>query len=134
MKLYFKSFIPKIILTLIILVSGTTYSDEPYIMCGPDEDGCYADIYQYCTCTPYNQEYGQEPYCLDFDKLTCEPLSKVPNCDPHMIQKNQQSCLATIFQSTPNPPCPMRSKDFCIQHHMSLCDKEGRPESCRQAS
>lgn len=131
MKTTYKSFIAIIIFTLAILVSGSTYSGEPYIMCGPDEDGCHTDIYKYCACIPYDQDQGQEPYCLDFDRLTCEPLSKVPNCDTSMIHKNQQSCVATIFQSVPNPPCPLRSKEFCIEHQMSLCDGDGKPESCK---
>ncbi|WP_245183391.1 hypothetical protein [Legionella israelensis] len=107
------------------------YASERYFVCGPDEDGCYKDIYHYCACIPYDDEHAQTPYCLDFNKLTCSPLEQVPDCDPGMIYKNQGSCLATIFQSESEPPCPVRNHSFCLENDMAICDANGRPESCR---
>lgn len=130
-----KLFIKKLYLFIFLIIGLFTwvhasYSSELYFLCGPDEDGCYEGIYQYCTCTPYNDTEANNPYCLDFDKLSCAPLSQTPHCDPSLIYRNQGECLATIFQSEATPPCTIKTHSFCMEHHTSICDTYGQPESC----
>ncbi|VEG90285.1 hypothetical protein [Legionella spiritensis] len=109
-----------------------TYGSDRYFLCGPDEDGCYDGIYQYCACIPYDDLTGDQPYCLDFNLLTCTPLSRVPDCPASLTFKNQGECLGTIFQSEPLPPCPLTTHSFCLEHHISICDSNGQPDSCRE--
>lgn len=116
-------------LGLFVLIS-TTYSSDRYFLCGPDEDQCYDRIYQYCSCIPYNDVEANNPYCLDFDKMTCTPLSQSPGCYPMFIYKTQGECLATIFQSSPIPSCTITTRAFCLEHHSSICDPNGHPNSC----
>src|SRR5690242_4772814 len=99
-----------------ILFTSVSYGDPLDFLCGPDEDGCFKGEYQYCACIPENVKAAGKPFCLDFNKMTCAPLADVPNCDPEMIFKNQGSCLATIFQSEPEPPCPLKTQTFCKQN------------------
>ncbi|MDI9818690.1 MULTISPECIES: hypothetical protein [unclassified Legionella] len=110
--------------------SAASYSQEQYFLCGPDEDGCFEDVYQYCACIPYNEKEANKPYCLNFDELTCNPLSQVPDCDPGFVYRDQGSCLAVIYQSIAEPPCPLTTKSFCLENHTSICNEDGRPESC----
>src|SRR5665811_813961 len=119
--------------SLFITCSVTpSYAQIPlYYLCGPDEDGCPKGYEQYCACIPYNDQQKMKPYCLDFDKMTCEPVSNVSDCAPDNTYKDQGSCLATIFQSEPTPPCSIVTKTFCEDHHASMCDENGDPESCR---
>jgi hypothetical protein len=116
--------------TGLLLLAHSSYSSELYFLCGPDEDGCYEGIYQYCTCTPYNDIEANNLYCFDFDNLTCTPLSQTPNCAPSLIYRNQGECLATIFQSEATPPCTIKTHSFCMEHHTSICDPNGQPDSC----
>lgn len=99
-------------------------------MCGPDEDGCYPDIYPYCLCMPYDN-LASQPYCLDLDNVSCVPLSLRPHCPSGYITKNQASCLATAFQSEPDPPCQLKTKKFCTENHVPLCEKDGGQDSCQ---
>jgi hypothetical protein len=114
----------------LLLYVNVGYGSARYILCGPDEDGCPKEGYQYCACIPYDEARAKERYCLDFDRMVCQPLSAAPNCDPSFIFKNQQTCLATIFQSEPEPPCILTTLSFCTKHHTYLCDKDGRSGSC----
>ena len=120
----------KLFMLLYFMMITPSYCSDRYFLCGPDEDGCYPDIYQYCACIPYNDWEASSPYCLDFDKLTCTPLSQTTHCDPGLIFKNQGECLATIFQSEPRPPCKITTHQFCIENHTPICDKTGQPKSC----
>ena len=110
--------------------TNTTYASPRYLLCGPDEDGCPPDGYQFCGAIPYDEVHGAEPYCLDFDKLTCTPISEAPDCNPRDIYQNQSSCVATIFQSEPEPPCPIKTEAFCLKHHTAFCGADGSPASC----
>lgn len=109
----------------------TSYANEKYFLCGPDEDGCSADSYQYCLCMPQDDALSSQPYCLDFDNVSCKPLSLMPNCHSGDIFRDQATCLAVAFQSEPEPPCALTDKDFCVQHHIPSCDKDGGVSSCR---
>ncbi len=104
------------------------YSLQEYYLCGSDEDGCYD--HRSCACIPRIETKPQEPFCFDFDQLTCLPLSQQPGCYPLFIHDNQGECLATIFQSEPKPACPLVSLDFCLENHIVFCDPSGQPTSC----
>lgn len=112
--------------------STVSMTAKKYLLCGPDEDGCYPDIYTYCNCIPYNEQQGNQAYCLDFDAMKCYPLSQKPDCYPLLIRKDQASCLATIFQSHAAPGCDFTTDDFCNEHQMRFCDAEGHPGSCHK--
>ena len=114
----------------ILFIVSSSYSSHRYFLCGPDEDGCYEGIYQYCSCILYNDIEANNPYCLNFDTLTCTPLSQVAYCNPSFIHKNQCECLATIFQSEPTPPCHVTTLSFCLKEHSGICDPNGQPDSC----
>lgn len=113
------------------LFCETGLAADDYLVCGPDEDGCYKNIYQYCNCIPVNKQEGNKPYCLDFDEMRCQPLEQVPDCITSLIFKDQASCVSTVFQSGPKPTCPIKPKAFCQQHNMNLCDEDGHPGSCK---
>jgi hypothetical protein len=110
---------------------NSTYGSDRYFLCGPDEDGCYPRIYQYCVCIPYNDFEANKYYCLNFDKLTCIPLSQSPNCPAPLIFKNQGECLATIFQSEAVHPCQITTRAFCLEHHNLFCAPDGQPKTCK---
>ena len=103
---------------------------DRYLLCGPDEDGCFEETYPYCGCIPYNELHGNQPYCLDFDELRCTPLSETPNCKSQFIYQNQGECVATIFQSEPIPPCRMVTHEFCLKNHLAFCAPDGHVDSC----
>jgi len=115
------------------LMLSTLSHAEKYLLCGPNEDGCYRNIYQYCNCIPYNEQQGSQPYCLDFDNMRCHPLTQVPDCDAALIRKDQASCLATIFQSEREPGCRATTQAFCVKHNMYFCDEDGHPGSCHKS-
>ena len=121
----------KLFLATSIALATPSYSSDRYLLCGPDEDGCFKGMYQHCFCIPYNDLEANNPYCLDFNALKCTPLSKTPNCAPHFTYKNQSECLATIFQSEPTPPCTMTTHIFCLQEHTMICDPNGQLDSCK---
>lgn len=126
-KIKYPTFLISILLLTLI---NPGYSSDRYFLCGPDEDGCFPDIYQYCACIPYNELEANSPYCLDFSMMTCIPLSKSPYCSPSFIFKNQGECLATIYQSEPLPPCKITTRAFCLENKTSICDPDGQPQSC----
>lgn len=122
-----------------ILLSGlvlnfNSFAADRYLLCGPDEDGCPENGYQYCACIPYNEIAAAEAFCLDFDLFTCKPLSKSPDCDPNMIYKDQAHCLAVIYQSNDASPCSLTTGRFCKEHHSYICDEDGLPQSCHKLS
>lgn len=100
-----------------------------YFLCGPDEDGCQADDYQYCVCMPYDEGTANSPYCLDFSDVSCVPLTERPDCGS--IFKNQSDCVAAAFQSETTPPCPVHSESFCLKHHVPLCQADASVSTCR---
>lgn len=120
-----------VLLSMIFISS--TYSSDRYFLCGPDEDGCYPEIYRYCACIPYDDFEANSPYCLDFTKMACIPLSRSPNCPSSLIFSNQGACLATIFQSEPTHPCQVTTRSFCLEHHNVFCAADGQPKSCKQS-
>lgn len=130
MSLQSKKFI-RIVLTLLIGMSSVSYSSSRYLLCGPDEDGCPDDGYEYCSCIAYNDSKGSLPYCFDFDNLKCIPLDEKPDCDPNLIYNNQSNCVAMIFHSTALPGCMPVTKAFCTDHHIKTCNENGNPSSCR---
>src|SRR5580704_14066758 len=98
----------------LLLFHNMSYAEPRYYLCGPDEDGCLLDQAQYCACIPLDEDNFSQPYCLDFDNLRCEPLSKVSGC--LLTFSDQGRCLATIHQSEPEPPCSVTSLTFCQQN------------------
>ena len=113
------------------LLINSSYA-SPYFVCGPDENGCYDEIYEYCSCIPVNETDYPKPFCLNFNKLTCTPLSETPNCDTSSIYPNQATCLATIFHSIPDTPCTIRTHSFCVENHAYFCDPNGDPNTCHK--
>ena len=110
------------LMTCLILSTAITFSAENYFLCGPDEDGCSPDDYRYCICIPRNDIEAEQPFCLDFNTITCLPLSQIPQCPKTDVFKNQSDCVATAFQSEPDPPCGITSKAFCQEQHIPILD------------
>ncbi len=119
----------KIFSLAVLLHLSCSYADPMYFLCGPDEDGCFADDYSACACIQEDHEYKQ-PHCLNFATLQCKPLSAEPNCQTRFIYKDQAHCLSTIFQSMPDPVCQTQTLDFCQRHHIQFCDNNGDPHNC----
>jgi hypothetical protein len=115
-----------------LLFSVNALGSSRYFICGPDEDGCNKRVAQYCSCIPYNDAKANEPYCLDFDAMTCKPISEVSFCYPQLIFKSQGNCLAAMFQSIDTPPCKVTAYDSCVSGHSSICDKDGQLSSCQK--
>ena len=116
-------------LSLFCCVITSSYSSDLYFLCGPDEDGCFEDDYSSCACVPHDTE-AYTAHCLDMKNLRCTPLSQVTNCPSHLIFKNQGDCVATIFHSTPRKPCRIKTRSFCIENHITFCDRNGDPYNC----
>ncbi|HSW69635.1 MAG TPA: hypothetical protein VLI69_05750 [Gammaproteobacteria bacterium] len=108
------------------------YAEPPtYFLCGSDEDGCPEGREEYCACIPVSMKPDQ-PYCLDFDHMTCKPVAQQPDCsEKHIVVDNQGDCLATMFQSEAYPPCKIVSQSFCYEHSVSICDEYGKQDSCK---
>lgn len=121
----------KAVLGVLLFSSGAGFPAETYLVCGPDEDGCYRDIYHYCNCIPVDDNRGEQPYCLDLDSMRCHPLADRPDCVPALTFKDQASCVSTIFQSSQEPACARKTQAFCRDNGMSFCDEDGHPDSCR---
>lgn len=119
---------------LYLFCLNLAFGSDLYWLCGPDEDGCPEDGYEYCACIPHSDPYADQPYCLDFDLLSCEPLAKHPTCDKHFIFDNQMRCLATIYHSMPDIPCTLTTYDFCKNHGSHFCQEDGQPHSCTHPS
>jgi hypothetical protein len=131
-KRYFNAHFIYLILTTLLLYCTLSYSNDAYLLCGPDEDGCPENSYDECVCIPYNSQKGMMPYCFNFDKFLCTPLSETPTCDPRLVFKDQASCMAINFQSEALPPCPLTTKSFCLEHHTAFCDIDGNRASCHK--
>jgi hypothetical protein len=112
------------------LIVNTSFASNLFYLCGSDEDGCNGPDYLGCLCMPYDSDLANQPYCLDFDNVSCVPLSKMKNCNHYDVFKNQATCLAVAFQSEPMPPCPLTTANFCEQHHIPACDKDGGEATC----
>lgn len=120
------------LLLILVFCCRDSYSEPRYHLCGPDEDGCFIGQEQYCACIPYDEINFSKPYCLDFNNMKCEPLLAVPDCPKNAIYKDQGRCLATIYQSEPEPPCQTVTQTFCYQNHAWVCDNvNGDVHSCR---
>ncbi|MCA0404393.1 MAG: hypothetical protein LCH30_11505 [Proteobacteria bacterium] len=119
-------------LIFLTIVPNLAFANLDYFLCGPDEDGCYPEIYEHCLCIPSHPQNANKPYCLDFSSLICTPLAETKDCDEDLIYTNQASCLAVIFHSTEHPPCMRQSKQFCKEHHSYFCNEGGNPESCKK--
>lgn len=117
-----------------LMLSSTTLAETRYFLCGPNEDGCSADQYAYCFCIPYDESNANQPYCLNFDNLSCLPVTTQIDCHPAFLFKNQGECLATIFHSHPGAPCDLTHASFCKKHFISMCDKTGQPNHCIKPS
>lgn len=111
-----------------LLLISQSYANT-YHLCGSDEDGCYD--YPSCACIPYPESEINKTFCLDLDKLSCEPFSETLGCYPLFLFKNKAECLATLFQSTSHPPCKEVLEDFCLQHHIVFCNTNGQFSSCK---
>lgn len=118
------------IFLILLLFFNNSFAEQRYFLCGSDEDGCLMENVQYCACIAYDELHANKPYCLDFNKMRCEPLVNVAHCDPDNIYENQSQCLATIYQSEPEPGCPMTTQSFCIKNHTPICNSDGDVNSC----
>lgn len=114
---------------MLFLLTTSLYSTEFYYLCGSDEYGC--SDYRFCACIPAHDTQANLPYCLDLDNLTCLPLSQTPKCYPLFIYKNQGECLATLFQSEPQPPCQLVPQSTCIDNSIPICNADGNFYSCK---
>lgn len=121
---------PMLLAAFMFFFSAPVSASDEFLLCGPDEDGCYEEISQWCACIPYNREHGESEYCLDFDKRTCRPLHEIPECTQRFIFPNQATCLATLFQSSPSHPCEPVNREYCLSHGTPFCAPDGYPTSC----
>ncbi len=119
-----------IIFLFLSLFLNVSNANSLYYLCGSDEDGCNGPDYLGCLCMPFDNKLAHQPYCLDFDNVSCVPLSKMKNCDPNNIIKDQATCLAVAFQSEPIPPCGLTTDTFCNEHHIPTCDQDGGEATC----
>ncbi len=119
------------LLMIILFFSGAAQAAGLDFLCGTDEDGCFPDHYDYCICMPYDSETANQPYCLNFNNLSCVPLSSKPDCRGGEIYGDQATCLAVAFQSEPTPVCPLKTEQFCRDHAVPLCEKDGGMNTCR---
>lgn len=120
----------KFLMILLLCMGFNTYADEPYFLCGSDEDGCSSDNYSACFCMPYDGALATQSYCLNLKEVSCKPLSSLPKCDSGLVFKDQGTCLAVAFQSEPQPPCQLTTQTFCQAHQALICDKDGGMNSC----
>lgn len=114
------------------LAPQRAFSEPLYYLCGSDEDGCFDGYEVYCACIPVSSLQANQLYCLDFDNMTCQLLSERPDCNAALIFKNQVSCIATIFQSEPYPPCKVATQSFCYLNAIFICHENGDPASCKK--
>ncbi|OGT65965.1 MAG: hypothetical protein A3J38_10305 [Gammaproteobacteria bacterium RIFCSPHIGHO2_12_FULL_45_9] len=117
------------------LLTHTCLAETTYFLCGPDEDGCFdePDYYRFCACIPQDPISFAEPYCLSWDKMACVPMNKT-DCKNGVSFNTQSACVATLFQSEPTPPCPIKSEHFCKEHAVPICNAEGQTYSCKPAA
>ena len=111
----------KILLSLFCLILMVLVTaDNQYFLCGPDEDGCYPGIYQWCMCIRKHPTLAATPYCMDFDSLSCQPATAMPQCPVADLRPTQSNCVATLFQSEPEPACPLVDESFCRDNGIQL--------------
>lgn len=115
---------------ILVFSINISYADPRYFLCGSDEDGCFEESAEYCACITVDEVHINQPFCLNFDTMTCEPLVNVPQCERDMIYEDQSKCLATIFQSESEPPCPVTTPTFCAEHHTPICAANGDVKTC----
>ena len=122
--------------TILLLFAGTLLStsclaETTYFLCGPDEDGCFEqdDYYRFCTCIPQDPITFSHPYCLDWDKMACISTDKDP-CQNGVTFKTQSDCVSTLYQSEPRPPCPLKTRFFCEENHIHMCDSTSNAAAC----
>jgi len=113
------------------IITITCHASDKYFICGSDGDACDPGHAKYCACIPYNESNAAKPYCLNFDEMSCTPLSQTPDCPHDFIYKNQGECLSTIYNSTPLPPCAVTTLKFCLDEQSAICDENGQPDSCK---
>lgn len=119
------------LLVICFMLSPVNYSAR-YFLCGPDENGCYDEIYEYCSCIPINETQYDKPFCFNHKSLTCTPLTQTPDCPSVFIYPNQSTCLATIFHSVPDTPCMVKTFAFCKKHNSYICAPNGNPMTCHK--
>jgi hypothetical protein len=120
-------------ITGLFFFANVSFCSDQYFRCGPDEDGCFNDEHQYCACIAYDDAHANDPYCLDNTNSfepQCTPISLVFYCKPELIFKNQSACLATLFQSKPNPPCAITTHADCLEGHSPICNANGGMSTC----
>lgn len=105
---------------LLFFSTSFAYAEPRDFLCGPDEDGCPSDGYEYCLCIPVDEENAKTPFCLDFDKMDCLPLKNAPHCQASLIYPDQGACLATLLQSESEPACPIVPHHFCEEHGVKI--------------
>lgn len=120
------------ILFMVLFMSAANAADW-YFLCGGDEDGCSAEHPEYCFCIPYDGAQANQAYCLNFNNLSCVPLSSKPDCQGGEVFKDQATCLAVAFQSEPTPLCPLTSGEFCQNNHVPTCEVDGGINTCHQS-
>ncbi|MFY7698337.1 MAG: hypothetical protein ACOVQX_05955 [Legionella sp.] len=119
-----------LLLSLVVIMFHSCWANNRYFICGPDEDGCPEDNEHYCFCIPYDEQYANQPHCLDLVHLRCMPYQPHASCNIHLIYRNQSECLATIFQSEPIPACKITNLLHCQQVKAHVCNKYGQLTSC----
>ncbi|GEM_PF-3224840 len=130
--MFFKILSRSLLLALLLLATQSAEAELLYFLCGTDEDGCSDGYEQYCECIPINSQQENQPYCFDFDNMTCQLLPERPECNIALVFTNQASCIATLFQSEAYPPCKVVTQSFCHLHAIFICDATGNIESCTQ--
>lgn len=96
---------------IFLLTLSTAHAQPPlYYLCGSDEDGCMEGREEYCACIPVAPN-PEQIYCLDFDKMTCTLFRQGSYCE--LTLPSQGQCLATLFQSEPEPLCRLVDQSFC---------------------
>ncbi len=122
----------KILFIVLLLIVQNCFSESPlYYLCGPDEDGCPEGNEQYCACIPVSANAAQ-PYCYPADWKSCVLFKEGSDCD--LKFDNQAMCVASLFQSEPEPACQLVSQSFCKAHSVPICDESGNLDSCKNFS
>ena len=113
----------KILFFTWLLFTQSCVAETTYFLCGPDEDGCFQekDYYRFCVCIPQDPIAFAKPYCLDWDKRACISTEK-DDCHHGVTFHTQSECIAAFFQSEPHPPCQLKTRAFCEENHVRICD------------
>ena len=119
-----------IFLCCILCFFSVTAAPMAYL-CGPNEDGCSSADTSSCLCMPVDASANATPYCLDFNTLSCLPMTPGRQCiSGNVLVSTQSRCLALAFQSEELPACKEVPVTFCVNQHIALCAKDGGPSSC----